>query len=695
MIKTYEVEFAGKTLIIETGKMARQAGGSCTVRYGDTVVLVTACRASSQPDNIDFLPLTVNYMEMSYAAGKIPGGFFKREGRQSANEVLCSRLIDRPLRPLFEEGYGAETQVIATVMSADHQCDPEVLSMIGASAALCISDIPFKGPIAGTRIGMLDGKLVCNPTLAEQKESTLDLLVAGSETAIMMVEGGAEFATEETMVEALQFAEKCMAPVIQLQKKMRDEIGKPNIEVKAPEHDQALVAKVKETISGKLADALKIPEKMERYATIDAVKKELKEALAEEFEGREGEISAAFGDLKYNLMRTEVLKTKTRVDGRNPREVRPITCEVGVLPRTHGSALFTRGETQAMVVATLGTSDDEQKIDALAGWDYRKFMLHYNFPPYCVGEVRFLRGPGRREIGHGALAERAIEKIVPKEDYPYTVRLVSDVLESNGSSSMATVCGSSLALMDAGVPTKDHVSGIAMGLIKEGDDYVILSDILGDEDHLGDMDFKVAGTRNGITSIQMDIKIEGVTSELLKEALAQALEGRLHILDEMEKAITKPREDISQFAPRILTIQVPTDKIKDVIGPGGKNIKNIVATTGAKVDIDDSGKVNIASSDEEAAKKAIAMIEGLTAEAEVGRIYQGTVRKITDFGAFIEILPGTDGLCHISQIAEERVQNVTDYMKEGDTVPVKVIEIDRTGKIRLSRKEALEDQKGE
>ncbi len=693
MVKQYEVDFGGKNLIIETGKMAKQAGGSCTVTYGDTIVLVTACRSSTQPEGIDFLPLTVNYMEMSYSAGKIPGGFFKREGRQSEKEVLCSRLIDRPLRPLFEDGYGAETQVIATVLSADHQCDPEVLAMIGASAALCLSDIPFKGPIAGIRVAMLDGKLVCNPTIEEQKESTLDLLVAGGEKAIMMVEGGAEFASEASMIEALKFAEDNMAPVIELQKKMRDELGKTNIAVEAPVADIALEARVKETLGSKLEDALKISEKMERYATLDTVKSELKAALAEEFEGREGEISACFAGLKYSIMRNDILKTKKRIGGRGLTEVRDITCEIGILPRAHGSALFTRGETQALVVATLGTSDDEQKIDALSGWYQKKFMLHYNFPPYCVGEVRFLRGASRREVGHGSLAERAVAKIIPKEDYEYTVRLVSDVLESNGSSSMASVCGGSLALMDAGVPVKDHVAGIAMGLIKEGDDYVILSDILGDEDHLGDMDFKVAGTKEGITSIQMDIKIAGVSSTLLEEALAQAFAGRLHIIGCMEKAIAKPRDEMSEYAPRIVTLQVSTDKIKDVIGPGGKNIKNIVATTGVKIDIDDTGKVNIASTDEEASAKAVAMVEGLTAEAEVGRIYQGTVRKITDFGAFIEILPGTDGLCHISQIAEERVQNVTDFMKEGDIVPVKVIEVDRTGKIRLSRKEALEDTK--
>lgn len=693
MVKQYEVDFGGKKLTIETGKMAKQAGGSCTVRCGDTIVLVTACRSGSQVEGIDFLPLTVNYMEMNYAAGKIPGGFFKREGRQSEKEVLNSRLIDRPLRPLFEEGYGAETQVIATVISADHQCDPEILATIGASAALCISDIPFKGPIAATRVCMLDGKLVCNPTIEEQGETTLDILVAGGEKAIMMVEGGADFASEATMIEALTFAEESMAPVIELQKKIRDEIGKTNIEVTAPVTDSALKARVEEVLGSKLKDALKVPEKMERYATIDTVKAELKAALAEEFEGREGEISTCFGDLKYNIMRSDILATKKRIGGRGLTEVRDITCEIGVLPRAHGSALFTRGETQALVVTTLGTSDDEQKIDALSGWYQKKFMLHYNFPPYCVGEVRFLRGTSRREVGHGSLAERAVSKVIPKDDYPYTVRIVSDIMESNGSSSMASVCGGSLSLMDAGVPISGHVAGIAMGLIKEGDDYVILSDILGDEDHLGDMDFKVAGSKEGITSIQMDIKIGGVSSELLKEALAQALEGRLHIIDCMEKAITSPRSEMSEYAPRIITLQVSTDKIKDVIGPGGKNIKNIIATTGVKIDIDDTGKVNIASTDEEASAKAVLMVEGLTAEAEVGRIYQGTVRKITDFGAFIEILPGTDGLCHISQIAEERVQNVTDFMKEGDIVPVKVIEVDRTGKIRLSRKEALEDTK--
>ena len=691
MGKQYEVDYGGKPLSVEIGKMARQAHGSCTIRYGDTVVLVTACRAKDASVGLDFMPLTVNYVEMTYAAGKIPGGFFKREGRPGEKEVRCSRLIDRPLRPLFKDGYAHETQVIATVMSADKENDPEIIATIGASIALGISDIPFEGPIAAVRVGRLDGKLVCNPTLAEQKEIDIDLLVAASSSGIIMVEGGALFASEDELVGALDFAQDAIKGVLELQEKIRSECGDEKLVVTPPEVDAALVSRVKEVAEGKLASALKVPDKLERYAKLDQVKKEVVEALTPEFEDREKEIKGSFGELKYNIMRGTVIREKTRVDGRDPRTVRDITCDIGLLPRTHGSALFTRGETQAMVVTTLGTSDDEQRIDALAGWEYKSFMLHYNFPPFSVGEVKFMRSPGRREIGHGALAERAILKTLDTEngEFPYTIRVVSDILESNGSSSMATVCGASLSLMDAGVPVKGHVAGIAMGLIKEGDDYVILSDILGDEDHLGDMDFKVAGSKEGITALQMDIKIGGLSSELMKEALHQAREGRLHILQKMEEAISGSRDDISEYAPRIITIQVKPERIKDVIGPGGKNIKGIVQETGVKIDVDDSGKVNIASADEEAVKKAIEMVKGLTQDAEVGKLYMGKVRKIMDFGAFVEIFPGTDGLVHISQLAEERVENVRDILKEGDEVLVKCLEIDRAGKIRLSRKEAL------
>ncbi len=691
MVRQYETDFAGRTLKVEIGKMARQAQGSCTVRYGDTVVLVTACRNDNPSAGIDFMPLTVNYAEMTYAAGKIPGGFFKREGRPSEKEVLGSRLIDRPLRPLFPEGYYNETQVIATVLSVDLENDPELVATFGASLALGISDIPFNGPIATVRIGCIDGILVCNPSLKQQKESSLDLLVAGAEGSIIMVEAGSRFVSEELLLEALEFAQEKIKGAIGLQKKIISEAGLKKMEVPPVKIDRELDAKVKGFAVERLKAALRIPVKQERYSTISALKKELIASLVETagMSGREKEIDHLYGDLKYNLMREMVIKEKKRVDGRGPRDIRQITCEVGLLPRTHGSALFTRGETQAMVATTLGTSEDEQKIDALSGWEYKKFMLHYNFPPFSVGEVKILRGPGRREIGHGALAERAVNKVLPQENFPYTVRVVSDILESNGSSSMATVCGASLSLMDAGVPTIGHVAGIAMGLIKEGDETVVLSDILGDEDHLGDMDFKVAGTENGVTALQMDIKIGGVTPAILKEALYQAKEGRLHILGKMNEAIQKPRAELSEYAPRITTIYVRTEKIKDVIGPGGKNIKGIVLATGVKIDIDDTGKVNIASTDSEAAQRAIDMVRALTAEAEVGKLYMGKVKKITDFGAFVEIFPGTEGLVHISQLAEERVKSVRDILKEGDEVLVKVIEVDKDGKIRLSRKDAL------
>ncbi|MBI3399436.1 MAG: polyribonucleotide nucleotidyltransferase [Deltaproteobacteria bacterium] len=690
MAKQYKIDFGGRPLTIEIGKMAKQANGSAVVTYGDTVVLVTACAAKEAGEDKDFLPLTVNYMEMTYAAGKIPGGFFKREGRPSEREVLCSRLIDRPLRPLFPEGYFNETQVIATVLSLDPENDPEIAAMVGTSAALCVSDIPFTTPIAGVRVGRINGKYICNPTYKEQKESDIDLIVAGSADAIIMVEGGAKIATEDDLLEAMMFAHNSMEDIIKLQRRIIEEIGKPKMAVPALKADNELAAKIKDFAEAKIRGALNIPAKQERYQRLADISKELLETLRPQYEGRENEIIKIFEDLKYRILRESVLSTHTRIDGRRLGDIRPITCEAGVLPRTHGSALFTRGETQAMVVTTLGTSEDEQKIDALSGWEYKTFMLHYNFPPFSVGEVKMLRGPGRREIGHGALAERSVAKILPEtSEFPYTIRVVSDILESNGSSSMATVCGASLSLMDAGVPVKNAVAGIAMGLIKEGERVAVLSDILGDEDHLGDMDFKVAGTEDGITGFQMDIKITGVRKEILRDALYQAKEGRLHILKKMKEALSRPRPELSVHAPRIITIYVKQEKIKDVIGPGGKNIKGIIEKTGVKIDIDDSGKVNIASSDDEAARKAVAMVKELTQEVEVGKIYLGRVRKIMDFGAFVEIFPGTDGLIHISQLAEERVKDVRDVLKEGDEVLVKVLEVDKQGKIRLSRKEAL------
>jgi polyribonucleotide nucleotidyltransferase len=690
MAKRYEIDFGGRPISIEIGKMAKQANGSAVVRYGDTIVLVTACAAKEASEGKDFLPLTVNYMEMTYAAGKIPGGFFKREGRPSEKEVLCSRLIDRPLRPLFPEGYFNETQIIATVLSLDPENDPEIAAIVGASTALGVSDIPFNHPIAGVRVGRIDGKLICNPTYKQQKESDMDLIVAGSQDAVIMVEGGAKMISEDELLDAMMFAHNSMQDVINLQIRMIEEAGKQKMVVPPLSVDNELVAKVKGFSDSKIREALNIPSKQERYQRLSDISKELTEILKPKYEGREDEVIKIFEDMKYRILRESVLSTNTRIDGRGLTDIRPITCEVGLLPRTHGSGLFTRGETQAMVVTTLGTSEDEQKIDALSGWEYKTFMLHYNFPPFSVGEVKMLRGPGRREIGHGALAERAVAKILPETDvFPYTIRVVSDILESNGSSSMATVCGASLSLMDAGVPVKDAVAGIAMGLIKEGEKVAVISDILGDEDHLGDMDFKVAGTENGITAFQMDIKITGVTKEVLRQAIYQAKQGRLHILKKMKEAISTPRAELSVHAPRIITIYVKQEKIKDVIGPGGKNIKGIIEKTGVKIDIDDSGKVNIASADDEAAKKAIAMVKELTQEAEVGKIYLGKVRKIMDFGAFVEIFPGTDGLIHISQLSEERVKDVKDVLKEGDEVLVKVLEVDKQGKIRLSRKEAL------
>ena len=692
MFRQYEADFAGRKITIETGKMAKQAHGSCTVRYGDTVVLVTACRADNASVGIDFMPLTVNYAEMTYAGGKIPGGFFKREGRPSEKEVLGSRLIDRPLRPLFAEGYYHATQVIATVLSVEQENDPEIAATIGASVALGISDIPFCGPIATVRIAQIDGKLICNPPLKQQKESILDLLVAGTHDSIIMVEGGARFVSEDLLLEALAFAQENIRGIVEVQNRIISEAGLPKMTVKPAHVDPVLEARVKEVAGERLSAALRMPVKQDRYGAVSALKKDVVAVLAAEFADRPKEIEHIFSDYKYTMMREMILKEKKRVDGRGLKDIRNITCEVGLLPRTHGSALFTRGETQAIVVTTLGTSEDEQKIDALSGWEYKSFMLHYNFPPFSVGEVKILRGPGRREIGHGALAERAVSKVLPAEGFPYTMRVVSEILESNGSSSMATVCGASLSLMDAGVPTLGHVAGIAMGLIKEGDDIAILSDILGDEDHLGDMDFKVAGTSEGVTALQMDIKIGGVTHAILKEALYQAKEGRLHILGKMDAAMPVARKELSEYAPRIITIYVRPEKIKDVIGPGGKNIKGIILETGVKIDIDDTGKVNIASTDSEASDKAIAMVRRLTQEAEIGKVYHGKVKKIMDFGAFVEIFPGTEGLVHISQLSAERVKNVRDVLNEGDEVDVKCIEVDRDGKIRLSRKEAIEDK---
>ncbi|HCX90163.1 MAG: polyribonucleotide nucleotidyltransferase [Deltaproteobacteria bacterium CG_4_8_14_3_um_filter_43_13] len=690
MIEKVSVDVNGRSLSIETGKLAKQANGSVLVTYGETVVLVTAVADKKVREGVDFLPLTVDYQEMNYAAGKIPGGFFKREGRASEKEILTSRFIDRPVRPLFPDGYFYETQIIATVLSVDQENESDTLAMIGASAALEISDIPFAGPLVGVRIGRIDGELICNPTNSQLKESDLDLLVAGTRDAVVMVEGGANMLPEDVMLEAIWYGHESMQPILTIQEELKRIAGKPKREIVSKVIEPEFKKKIENIAREKLSDAIRIPAKLERYQMFDEIKHLTIEELIPEYEGREEEIKEHIEELKKRLVREMYVSEKKRIDGRGFNDIRPITCEVGVLPRTHGSAVFTRGETQVLATTTLGTSTDEKKIESIFGDSYKSFLLHYNFPPYSVGEVKFLRGPGRREIGHGALAERAIARVLPSnEDFPYTIRIVSDVLESNGSSSMATVCGGILSLMDAGVPIKTSVAGIAMGLMKEDEDFIVLSDILGDEDHIGDMDFKVTGTQDGITALQMDIKIKGVTKDILEKALYQAKEGRLYILDKMKATISEPRESLSIYAPRIITMEINPDKIRDVIGPGGKVIRNIVEKTGAKIDIDDSGKINIASVDSKAGDKAIEMIKEICQEVQIEEIYKGKVKKIMNFGAFVEILPGVDGLVHISQLSTERVKDVRDVLNEGDEVLVKVLGIDEAGRIKLSRKEAL------
>ncbi len=693
MVTTVETEIGGRRLVLETGLMAKQASGAVVARYGDTVVLSTAVASKVERENVDFLPLTVDYQEKAYAAGRIPGGFFKREGRQSEKEILTSRLIDRPIRPLFPDGYYFDTQIIANVLSIGDESSMDLMGMISSSAAVSISDIPFKGPIGAVRVGMLDGNYVINPGHKDLEASRLNLVVAGTADAIMMVEGGANELNEDQMLEALETAHREIKKIVALQQELVKKVGKPKRSVKVVEIDQDLAKQVAGLAMERLRDAIVIPNKMERQKTLDALLAEIKEKLKSDDPTRNVQISTVFFNLEKDEVRRIILEKNIRADGRKPDQIRPITSAVALLPRTHGSALFTRGETQALVVATLGTSEDEQRIDSLEGEYFKTFMLHYNFPPFSVGETKPLRGPGRREVGHGALAERALKAMVPtKQEFPYTIRIVSDILESNGSSSMATVCGGTLALMDAGVPIKAPVAGIAMGLIKEGDRVIVLSDILGLEDHLGDMDFKVTGTSQGITALQMDMKIEGITIDVMRSALQQAKEGRLHILGKMLEALPAPRKNLNPFAPRIITMQINPDKIKDVIGSGGKVIRSIVEQTGAKIDIEDSGIINIASADEAAANKAKEIIRGIVQEAEVGKLYMGKVRKIMDFGAFVEIFPGTDGLLHISQISEKRLEKVTDELKEGDEVLVKVLEIDRQGKIRLSRKEAMREK---
>ncbi|MCX7769516.1 MAG: polyribonucleotide nucleotidyltransferase [Proteobacteria bacterium] len=681
----------GRELIITTGHWAKQASGACTIQYGDTVALVTAVVGEKPLDGVDFLPLICDYVEKTYSAGKIPGGFFKREGKPSEREVLVSRLIDRPIRPMFPKGFFNEVQIISTVLSLDQENDPDVLSIVGASFALELSGAPFEGPIAGVRVGMIDNNYVINPTVSQLKDSILDVVVAGSEEAIVMVEGKAKFVSEEVFIGALEFAHSEIKKIVHFQKEFINELGIKKSEFRVPDVVKDIESFILSNYSSEFEKSIYGKSKAERRVALSQLVERIYNEVKAQYPDPELDIWIKFGIEKAEkqVIRKNLLDNNKRIDGRGPEDIREITCEIGVLPRTHGSAVFTRGETQALVVTTLGTSEDEQRIDALFGESFKSFMLHYNFPPFCTGEIKPLRSPGRREIGHGALAERAISQVMPDEkEFPYTVRVVSDVLESNGSSSMATVCGSSLSLMDAGVPIKEHVAGIAMGLIKEGDKYVVLSDILGDEDHIGDMDFKVCGTTNGIVAVQMDMKVYGLTRDILAKALEQARKGRLFILEKMRAVIDKPKE-ISIYAPRVYKLQIKPEKIRDLIGPGGKNIKGIIEQTGVSIDVSDDGKVNVFSSNAENAEKAIELIKKLTFEPELGGIYMGRVTKIVDFGAFVQLSGGVEGLLHISQIDNKRIKNVSDVLKEGDEILVKVIDIDQTGRIKLSRKEVL------
>jgi polyribonucleotide nucleotidyltransferase len=679
-----ETMWGGRPLVFETGKVARQADGAVMVSYGQTTVLCTVVAQKSPREGVDFFPLTVNYEEKAFANGKIPGGFFKREGRPGEKETLVCRLIDRPIRPLFAAGFRNETQVICTVLSHDMVNDPDMVAMVGASAALTISGIPFMGPIAGCRVGYIDGEYVLNTTLEQRVDTVLDLVVAGTQEGVLMVESEASELSEEIMLGAVTFGHKEMRPVFDAIIELAEDCAKEPWDIPSVEKDEALVSKVGDLAGEGLREAYGIQTKSDRQSVA--------ESLADADGATPKDVGSILKDMERDIVRSEILKSGARIDGRGTRDVRQIVAEVGTLPRSHGSALFTRGETQALVVATLGTGQDEQIMDVLEGEYRERFMLHYNFPPYSVGEARFLRGPGRREIGHGKLAWRAIHPLLPSaEDFPYTIRVVSEVTESNGSSSMATVCGTSLSLMDAGVPLTRPVAGIAMGLIKEGDDFAVLSDILGDEDHLGDMDFKVAGSENGITSLQMDIKITSITEEILKIALEQAHEGRLHILAEMGKAIGSSRDTVSDTAPRITTITVPKDRIREIIGPGGKVGREICETTGTKIDIEDDGTIKVAAVEAEAGEAALAMIRDIIAEPEIGEIYKGKVVKIMDFGAFVNFIGKRDGLVHISEIAPERIGSVSDVLNEGDEVKVKVLGIDDRGKIKLSMKVVDQD----
>ena len=701
MQNTFSIDFVGRNISIKTDYMAVQADGSVLVTYGDTVVIVTAVSLKNKREGVDFLPLTVDYQEMTFAAGKIPGGFFKREGRPNERETLTSRIIDRSLRPLFPKGYFFETQIVATVLSVDNDNDSVVAALLGASVALEVSDIPFNGPIAGIRVGRVDGTFVCNPSSEILEKSDFNLFIVGRKVSpgpgstefdinLVMLEGEALEVEEDVIVDAINFGLMSLRPVFELQDHIRQTIGKEKRAVDTITVDEILYAKVTEAAASSIKEAYCIARKLDRHKQLDWIREKVIKEICAEDERLAPQVKNILYDLEEEIIRNMILRENKRTDGRSSEEIRPISSEVGLLPRAHGSALFTRGETQALAALTLGTSSDEQRLDYVSGEEMRTFILHYNFPPYCVGEAKPLRSPGRREIGHGALARKALLPVLPSEEaFPYTIRIVSEILSSNGSSSMATVCGSSLSLMDAGVPVKDTVAGIAMGLLKEDDKVVILSDIIGDEDHAGDMDLKVCGTKKGITALQMDIKIGGLNEDILRSALYQAKEGRIFIIEKLKQTIAQPREDISKYAPRITTIKVKPEKVRDVIGSGGKNIRQIINETGVTIDVEDDGTVTIASNDSEAAARAVAMVKWLTEDAEVGKIYRGIVKKIVDFGAFVEILPGTEGLVHISQLSRERVKKVTDILQEGEEVQVKVLEIDKQGKIRLSRKDAL------
>jgi len=694
MYQTVSAQVGNQTLTLQAGKIAKQAGGAVQVQYGDTIVLVTVVAANNERQ-ADFLPLSVEYQEKIYAAGRIPGNYFRREiGRPSEKETLTARLIDRPIRPLFPKLWRYETQVIATVLSMDQEHDPDVLALVGASAALNISDIPFAGPIAGVRVGRVNGELIANPTVEQSAASDIKLIVAGSRTGVVMVEGGAIVVPESDMLEAIFFGHKALQPLIDIQEQLAAALGKPKRNHEPPAKDPELTARLEELALERIRQTMVIADKMERSTAMRTLKAEVLEALGEDYADRRGEVSDTIGDIKNTVCRKMILEDQRRIDGRKFDEVRPITCEVGVLPRPHGSALFTRGETQVLGVLTLGSGQDEQRVETLIGEEMRQFMLHYNFPPYSVGEVKRMGGPSRRDIGHGGLSTRALENILPdSEDFDYTIRLVSEVLESNGSSSMGTVCSGTLALMDGGVPIKAPVSGIAMGLIKEEDQVVILSDILGDEDHFGDMDFKVTGTRDGVTALQMDIKILELSRDIMEKALDQARRGRLHILDIMLSTLAQPRDGISPHAPKIVTIRINPDKIRDIIGPGGKVIRAIQSETNTRIDIEDTGLVKIAASNEQEGQVALEQIKAITMEPEEGMLYEGKVVKTTDFGAFVQLAPGTDGLVHISQLANYRVAKVTDVVKEGDVIKVKCLEVSQDGRIRLSLKAALEEEK--